>query len=104
MTIDRELALMRLGDETAKVILEELQKMDASQGELLLVLEQFTVHLITGIDISKGKEGKLLATVRENVMRRTARARLLMNGTEDAGSPYGDEPQQAGDPGPGHDI
>lgn len=78
--VKRGLALMQLGAEVAKVILTELQRMDATQGELMIVMEEVIAQIICGIDISKGKEGRLLAELRTNVMRRTAKARLLMDG------------------------
>lgn len=78
--IKRAVALMQLGAETAKVVLAELDRMDVTQGELLITLEEFVVQMICGIDISTGKEGRLLANLRTNVMRRTAKARLLMDG------------------------
>ena len=77
--VQRALALMQLGAEMAKVALDELDKMDASRRELLILMDEFVVHMVCGLDISTGKEGRLLADLRANVMRRTAKARLSMD-------------------------
>lgn len=69
-----------LGRETSSVIIAELQKIDgATQRDLLAAIESVVVHAFAAVDLAKGREGKLLKTMRDNAMRRLARHRLMQS-------------------------
>lgn len=81
MTEAEKLAFLdALGRETSGVIITELQKMEgATQRDLLVAIEAVVVHAFAAVDLAKGKEGKLLKTMRDNAMRRLARHRLMQS-------------------------
>lgn len=69
-----------LGRETSSVIIAELQKIDgATQRDLLAAIESVVVHAFAAVDLAKGREGKLLKTMRDNAMRRLARHRMMQS-------------------------
>lgn len=67
-----------LGRETSKVIMAELHKIEgATSGDLLIAIESVLVHAFAAANLAKGKEGKVLKQMRENVMKRLARGRMM---------------------------
>lgn len=68
-----------LGRLVADVIIAELRKVEGSTtGDMLVCIEAIVVNALAAVDLQPaGKEGKLLKQLRENVMRRLARARVL---------------------------
>jgi hypothetical protein len=67
-----------IGRETANVILAELRKIEgATTGDMLISMESLVLNLFLGIELTAGKEGKILKQLRENVMWRMAQQRVL---------------------------
>lgn len=59
---------------------DEARKIEgATQRDMLAALESLIVHAFASVDLAKGREGKLLKTMRDNAMRRLAQHRLVQS-------------------------